>query len=561
VILFLGLVFSAELLVSPLSAAEPKIVLQIGPNAVSQYAVEKNFARSQQQRPGNDGMPADAAQRWFELFLAKQVVIAEALAQGYDKRPEVTRIVETMERNMLSKENAPPDPATLLGESIPEEQLREIYKHTGVIPDVVGARLSISKAKELMGEKWSKASSPEKIEQLKALAEPASDCILYQGLLPWPREPFQEIENDLAAATADTWLEHKTPEATILVYIRSVQKRDLPPFEGQRTQFEKFVRLRQQQNTQRDRRAALLRAANTQVYGDVCAKLAESLKLLPPKIVDIPQSAIAAFAGEVLAKYQRDNEGVTITVEAWRDHYNHQILRRLPRVPMAVQENVQDMIGVDLAVTEARKQKLDQTPQFVEDRLNYLHYQALDLFEKEHLLPKIVVSDDEVKAHYEKHQANYSQVSRAHGVALRFETQEKAFEWLQQSRLSLENALTSPVILSKTEWDVSPEAPFVGLEGMTETLLRMPENRPIGPAPTPQGWIVFIKQSSIKAPISLTLVAGQVRSTLARDRLDKQELQLAREWARKFEVRDLVPYAKFGVPASLDKPWSKPTSI
>ena len=539
------------------SAIDHTVALQIGPNKVSQYVVAKNFARFNQSRQGDGERSKDAASRWFELFLAKQVIIAEAIDQGFDKRAEVLRVVEAMERNILSKEYSPPDPALLSKYAVIEEQLQKMYQHSGIVPSVVGARLSSSKAKLLTEESWIKSSTSKKIERLKALAGPADDCLLHEGPLPWPREPFEEIASNLAAATADSWIERKTPDGTILVYVRSIQTRSLPPFESQREQFGKFVQMREQQRIQRNQRAARLRAAGAQVDGGICVKLAEAIKALPPKIMEVPSSATEGLSNEVLASYASDNQRITVTVEAWRNHFNDQFIRRFPRIPMAVKENVEAMIAVDLAVREAREQKRDQAPQFVEDRRNFLHHQALELFEKEQLTPKIRVSDDEVKAHYEKYQATYSHVSQAQGWALRFESPEKAAEWLQQSKPAFQEALSSAMILGKTEWDVSSTAPLAGSENMTEALLRLPEGQALGPVPAPEGCTVFIKRSEVKSPMPLQAVAERVRSTLMRERLDELELALAKELVKKYEVIDRIPYARFGVSESLRKPWSE----
>lgn len=531
---------------------DTSIVLQVGANNVSRYGIDKNLARSGLRSDSGPSI-AEAKQRWFELFLAKQVVIAEALALGYDQRPEVAQLVETMERHMLSQSR---DPAFVAGRSVEpvsEDRLRQIYYQLQIVATVVGVRLSNAEWNAWKGEKWSGFSSAEKLQRLTDLGRSATD--FYRGPLPWPYQPFPEVENELKTAAAESWIEHTERDTTTVIYIVSVDNKNLPTFEKRPPHFDTFAREQLQQNAVRARHSALLAGAAVQLDRDMGAKLAKILAALPPQTPEISREAVESLRSGSLAVYQRGHDTVVVTVEDWRAAYNRQFVRRLPRTLQALFENVRALIAADLDVVEARKQGADQTPQFVEDRRNFLHYQALDLFEKEKLLPRIPVSEDNLRNYYSAHANNFAQPIAAECVALRFETQEKAQDWLKQYQAAPREALTSPQIFEQTEIHVSQEKGVPELLSASDAILHLPVGGLFGPVPSSRGWIVVVKRSTETAPLPYDAVSGKVRALWIRQSLDEEELTLARELCKKFKVRDTIPYAVYGVSDALARPW------
>lgn len=526
--------------------------LRIGPNSVSRYAVEKNCARSSLASKPERSTP-EAKQHWFEVFLAKQVFIAEALSLHYDQRAEVLQTVDTMERHMLSQSSGPSLAAMRSDEAIPEDRLVDIYRQLEVVPEVIGVRLLASDMIKWKGGEWSGLSTENKLQHLKRLGSTEAEFV--SGPLPWPYLPFPEIESELKSAGPNSWIEQTSSAATTLVYIISLHAKKQPPFELNRDSFTAFVRNRLQQREAFIRRSDLLDTAAVALNQEMAARLTAELGTLPPQALEVPKNATEFLENEVMARYHRERVPVSITVGEWRTYFNHQFVRRLPRNSAALFGSLKEMIAIDLEVHQARARGEDQTPQFIEDRRNFLHYQALDLYEKEQLLPKITASEEDLHEYYNRHLNNFSQPVGAHCLVLRFESEEKARDWLVKSRNSVATSLTSDLILEQTETLVSRETPVPGLATLTEVLLHSPDSALFGPATGSQGWIVILKRSAEIQPSPYNAVSSQIRAQLLQDRLDEKELSMANAIVKKFEVKDTIPYSQFGVPETLVKPW------
>lgn len=527
------------------------IILEVGGNTLSAYALEKNFARGAAGF-SPQAFAASAQKHWFEVFLAKQVFIAEAFVRGYNTRSEVLHDVEAMERYMLSQSRSTTLPTSK--EAISEERLNSIHHQLGIEVEVVGVRLPNARMLIFKGDDWAQIADDVKLRRLTDLAN--SEISFFRGPLPWPYIPFPELELELSSpVVASTWVEHRDPAATTLLYIVSSHCRCLPPFQPRRAQFETFTRDRLRERDAFLRRSVLLESAGIQIDRDVAVKLAERLSTILLQVPEVSKDLTATIGDAALVRYLRDGLPVTMTVEDWRVYYNRQFVRRIPNSVAALSENIREMISADLEVLQARKSGADQSPQFVEDRQNFLHYQALDLYEKEILLPQIVVSEEELRAYYALHLGAFSEPVGAKCVSLRFGSEGQAQDWLKGLRGSLESSLRSGAILEKSEIRVSHETPFPQLPGVTDAILHLPEHAAFGPISSPVGWIVVFKHSTEAEPSPYERVANQIRALVVRKRIDEKELELAGELAKKFKVYDRIPYAKFGLPDTLVIPW------
>ncbi len=113
---------------APTGTISTEIVLKVGSVEVSRYAVEKNLTRFLRAGNGQGAPASDATRRWFETYLAHQVVIAAALEQGYAQRPEVVQMVDRMERHMLAQSEPAIIPPT-------EAELQAAYEGIPLPPD------------------------------------------------------------------------------------------------------------------------------------------------------------------------------------------------------------------------------------------------------------------------------------------------------------------------------------------------------------------------------------------------------------------------------------------
>jgi hypothetical protein len=427
------------------------IALKVGAAEISQYAVEKNLSRFLRSGNGKARPSTDAIRTWLELFLARQVVIAEALAQGYDRRPEVVRMVDTMERHMLAQAEPAVAPPT-------DAELRAVYERLPVPPD---------------------------------------------GLKP--------------------------------------------AFEQQRSFLEKILRQERRLAFRRTQSDEAVRAMGLEIDRAGVGKLFQRLQAEPPSTTDISVTLTAPLAGERLATYRLGDQAIELTVDGWRTRFNALFVRELPTNLVQLEAGIRELAVAEYATHEGRRRGIDREPRFIEDRRNFVYYQALDLFEKEKLLPQVAVTSTETETYYREHRSEFSRPVRAKGKLLRFADADAAMAWMRTGRESASDGGETI--------EVSRESPLVVAPAATEPILNLDAGRPLGPIPVPFGAVVFVKQSTEAEPAPYPMVAEAIQARLARSRLDVLELRLAREWVSRHPVEDRLRPEEFGLAGPVEKPW------
>jgi hypothetical protein len=209
--------------------------------------------------------------------------------------------------------------------------------------------------------------------------------------------------------------------------------------------------------------------------------------------------------------------------------------------------NIQDLVAREYSWRNARSRGLDHEAQFVEDRRNFLYYQALDFFEKEKLLPQIEITAAETTAYYRSETAEFIQPLRARGRLFHFRELSGAASWLQ----TREEAAAQ----SAEDIEVSRQSPIPGAERLVERILRIPDGMPFGPFRTETGPAIFLKQTTQSGPRPYAEVSEAISAKLTRLKLQALELKLAREWALHHVIEDKLDPKEFGVAGPVEKPW------
>ncbi len=436
---------------SPSTSVRTDVVLKVGSAEISHYAVEKNLTRFQRTGSGHGLPSSEAACAWFGLFLSRQVILAEALKAGYAQRPEVTRMVGTMEQHMLA--------------------------------------------------------------QTEPAVAPPTDAELHDAYDKFPEQPG----------------------------------RTKPPFEQQRPFLEKKLlqdRRLAVKRTQRDQAVAVLKL---EIVHETVAKLLQCLQAEPSTTVEVSEKLVAPLAGERLATYRLGDETMTLTVDGWRERFNALFVRERQTSTAQLEANIRDLVVAEFAASEARRLGLDREPRFAEDRRNFVYAQALDLFEKEKLLPQIEIKPAEAEAYYREHSAEFMRPARAKGKLHRFADVAAAMAWMHAPQGKEEHASETIV--------VSRESPLPGAPKATEPILHLRAGMPHGPIPTPDGALVFINESTETEPLPYATVKEAILAKLGRTQLDALELKLAREWAPHYVIEDGLRPEEFGLNGPVEKPW------
>jgi len=536
------------------AAIDSTPALRVGSLEVPTYLFDKfhrRFVDAERQRLGHP--PDEAAcKAWLEGFACRQVAVARALELGYGERPEVARIVRRMERTVLTQpggllERSLDDPAP-----IATERLERLYAASAVELDATLVRFSdAAAAAAALGADFERVAPDEKQRRL-AGCRGQDGAVWHDGPLVWPFESLPELDESFAATAPGSWFERRGPTGVCVGFVRAVKRRPQPPLDaGGRDRFAAFARQVGNRRQALVRRAGQLAHAHLVLNPDAVAALQLRLSTLPEATSQIPVSA--ADGGE-LFRFELEGATTVVTTEDYGRHFNALFIRRLPRTAAELRAGVEDFVLEELDVREARARGLDRTPQFVEDRQGFAHFQALELFEKEQVLPGSGLGETEIERYYRGHPAEFTRTVRVRGRLVTFREGEAAARWAAGGPVDAEALRAAGGAGELCE--VTRERGVAGLEELRNVMIDLPAGQRLGPLRRGADFVVFLKEEVLESGlIPLADAAPSIRATLERAYLDTAERRLATEWSRRYKIDDRIDPARYGVTTRLDLPW------
>lgn len=495
----------------------------------------------------------------MQTFLSQVVIMAYADSIGFQRRPEVTSMVQRMARYMLTQSNGPFYQALYRREPITDREIDAEYRLSRGVWNAVVARFSDrAAARALLGSDFRTLATKQQIARIERVRR-RSGVEVVEGRLAWPFHPFVEIRDLIGTAPPGKWLEHEEPFfGFYYIYIRSISRRPDGQIRHAPAEFRRFARYLHEQTERRRRRAEQLSKAGFRFQDATGALLVARLDGLPRMAGQIPPSSYRSWRRNMLFRYHLQKRAVAVDVGTFCRHFNSLLIRRIPRTMAQLQESAADMAMEDLDLGAARALHLDETPRFEEDRHGFAGYQMLDLFEKETLRPQIRISAAQIEDYYRAHTAEFSRPTAIRGRLLKFSSMKDAGLWAQRAvshELSSVNPDIHPLLDEETKVPGRRLPP--PLAAIQSLILQSPDNSRFGPCLYHGCGFVFIKEVTMATGRwPLSKVSGLIRGTLMRRRLDARERVLAVKLARRFKVIDRIDYARYHLRASeLALPW------
>ncbi len=547
---------------SPPSApgVDATIVLRVGSVEVSRYALEKQHRQFLAQIAQEGRAPPDSAAiaRWLESFHARQLATAHALTLGYGTHPEVVRIVDTMERHMLSQSEGPYYHTLYAARpGLGAEEIDRQFAATRRQLDLVALVFPADARDALLGPAWESTPTAERLARLAA-ARAAPDTQYKDGWSAWPHPPVDHAAATLVTSPVGAWIETTLdafPEPRIaVIHVRAERTPPAPADEAAaRASFSRQLEQHRKRRIQQTHRAQTLRAARFAFDPSSAAELLAALAALPSTTVEIAPAALGSRPDAPLCRYVDDTGEHTVSAAAWADAFNRLFLRQLPADLAALRRSAEDLVLARLDEAAARRLGVDRAPQFAEDRRNFHYAQVLDFFERERLLPEIDISAEAVAAYHSDHAAEFAPVPAASVRRLRFTSEAAAAEWARLAAATApregDETPGAPEPPEETLLEISARRPLPDAPQLTFPLLNAREGEHAGPLCVGADHLVFVKASpNRQAPPALADLEPEIRRRLTRQALDARLLALAREVSPALPREDHIPYERFGLP-------------
>jgi hypothetical protein len=229
-------------------------------------------------------------------------------------------------------------------------------------------------------------------------------------------------------------------------------------------------------------------------------------------------------------------------------YLNQRFFLKTLRGPAALITALEDMVVEEYDYQAAKQSGLDQSPKFVQDQLNFSLNQALDLYERESLGPKISLSSNDLQLYYERNIERYAIPLEATGALYVFATEIEAKCGLSRllchevaAAAALSSEIVDPLVVTRNGPPLFSNLP-------NAALIQLPNGQEVGPFSKSGKFFIFVKHSSARREVPpLAQIEADVRRDLFRMKLNEAELDLFHQNAASPPVRLHLDFSKYGI--------------
>jgi hypothetical protein len=503
----------------------------IGPTKVSNYMLGKFYGRFVDNLRAHRGrLPTEAeANAWLQLFISQQAVIAEATRLGYLDRPEIQSMVLRMERNMLASSKGPYYEILRRAESESSSiSPISISDAATELTVVIGRFPDRQTAESVLGPTFWSCNQPAQMERVQACRGIAGAQIA-AGTLHWPFEPFPEIANRLLSAPIGNWkIEDVAGVGCYFILVTSSRYNDriarsLSPLifgavsqSGSEKIFEAIHRRR------------ILVSSRISESNDAETILASRLRDSQLSEASIPEHCLGNLTGVELCNYSSEGRTISVSVEDFRRYFNDLFVRIIPTSSEDVHRLVENLVLEAIDCHAASTLGVDRTEKFLEDRNGFAGYQALELYETEHIIPAIAIEPSAIASYYSGHLNEFTEVIAVGGQILEFSSLESGRSWCASKRNSGSADIPSVKPYRSDSVRLARGESIPGLEYLRDFPMKSPEGTLFGPTLRNGVATVFERDHDIAKSVEpLSKVASAIKSKLQAAEIDNRLLAIA----------------------------------
>lgn len=525
-------------------------VLQVDETEISSYLLEKYHERwAEGIRRGENREPtANECRTWMESFVARAIVAVHAVKQGYAERPEVSAVVDRMTRQMLTQSGGPLSGEQQRSLSVTEDELRELFARTARLHQALVVRFETAAlAEAALGPDFDLQSLETQLARLQG-AKGMAGVRSEERMFRWPFQPFAEIDTVIEAAPPGQLVVHK--DASLGVYcmlVRSIRHTPLSDFAANQRAFAMMVKTTREQVLQLRRRVEVLTRAAIEEDATGAERMIGLFQQLAAEqqVPSVPPD----WADQVLFRYHRNGELVSVSLDDFCRYQEGLMLRRFPRNAAGLHQEIGDFVLREADLAEARARGLDQTPRFREDRRGFALMQALDLFTREKIMPQIRVEPAEIEREYRDSARRFSRPLSVKGQLLVFSSPAAANGWAVARRTpGRPEPAAAFMPQSIAEVEVGPGAALPGLENLTDRFVNAAENEVCGPIPREQQGVIFVRGPTLTTrPLPLAEVEAAIRIHLEQVKIGASTVALARAISPDLNIHESIDWPRYGV--------------
>lgn len=516
---------------NPQANVDLSVAFRIGPTVVSNYLITKfylRFADDVQARKNRKPTEYEANE-WLAKFVSQQAAIAEATTLGYLDRTEVESMVSRMECNMLSSPSGPYSAAIQADDLRSSAMSRISISQAAVVKDLIIGRFpNKGTADKLLGTDFIFCDLATQRTRMLACRK-AIGIQISSEPVAWPYFPFPEIADAILSAPIRFW---KTATASgtgyYFIFVTCATHSDSIESTIRGMGFDAYVARAKESAAVLMHRRRVVADARIAEHRDTEDILGSQLIALHLMQASISKESVTNLSGRVLCTYEDADRRISVSVEDFRQHFNDQFVRHVPKTGDEVHLQLEDLVVEAIDCRAAYARGIDKTRKFQEDRRGFAGYQALDLYERERIIPHISIELSAVEAYYAMHLDDFTKAILVRGKVLEFASMKEAGLWIDSQRPNTPAMMASGSPLRAYDVQLAQGELIPGFEYLRGIPLSCADGSIFGPITRNGVATIFERRENTATSIEpLSTVEASIRSKLQRAQIDARLLAMA----------------------------------
>ena len=521
-------------------------IIKVSDIEISEYEFEKNLSR--------DYPDTVATKEWITNFIDRAYLLAEAYHLEYNTHPEVMQTVNQAEMYMVTQSHGLLADDIVKDIVIDESMLHEVYERNIL-------HYHIEYLKFLNERDMIKALGNRKVIDINTFQNIASQCddineIEYKTMtVKWPmQEPLYEREYIYAMKENQISEPIALHIGIFIVHLIKIENLHMgenhPSYDTVKPNLLKIAEIAEQDRSTMQYDMSIFEKAqiciNYDIADEIVARFPETDLLF-----HINESNYDDIIDTEIISYIFNNQRKQANVGEFIKFYNGIAMQQQINSRKNVYMYLREFVFERYAYADAVKRGLTQTKKFILDKRNLTNKVIYDVFIKNELGKKIIVSADELKTVYDNRTSSFSSPTHVTVSTYIFDNDldaQSVYHFIDGSypEIKIPDEITEKI---ENAYTGKHEIPFNSQEFSQEiitTIFALQKDKKTFPIEYNGKFYIFKKLSERGTRLKpFEEVHDELEQTLREEKLEAMKQELLIELKKKYSIENNIDYAKY----------------
>lgn len=388
------------------SPVNNKVVLRVADVNITAYELEKNLKRFKDAYYDTTNVQpcADQIEKWIQDFIDRAYFLADAYEKGYNKRKEVVRGVESMEKLMISQRKG------ILEQFLTDKKPPLDEKEIKLARERSKKKIRIEYLKFEDFDSATHFIGGNQLKGLKKFNEAVENSIGHRNIIhdeeviDWPFIDFWEYGEYLFnMKKGEITPVLKFQHGYYIFYIKDIEiSNEHAPNDEiiQKLKLQKEAEIIAEHNIE-------VNISTDIIYNpDVLYKFNDILSKIVP-LHEFKKQDFNDILSENAFTFILEEKEVQYSISDLIDYYNYLPFKQEIRDPEQIGHLIRSLVYSEYSYMKAEKLDITADPEFILDRENYRKNLIYGYYEMEELKKSIKLPDNEISNWYSKNKSRY----------------------------------------------------------------------------------------------------------------------------------------------------------